>query len=129
MIEQEAGFCYWAMIGQLPNSKGGYLGLQTNSSGFDGSMGDKAIFSIWGAMKADDQVVAHSREKAQYTVAGLPIRSGRRVNLIVAPDFVRVVLQDGIPFPSTDVARAKGSASRPVGSDSNRFAEIEAEDS
>lgn len=53
IIRQKAASSYWAMIWQMLNTtNGGYLGLQTNGNRFDGSTGDTAIFSVWGATKA-----------------------------------------------------------------------------
>ena len=46
------GYTYWSLNWAWTNtsqSNGGYMGLQTNGSRFDGSAGDTAIFSLWNA--------------------------------------------------------------------------------
>ena len=54
MVEQKAKASYWAMIWDLPGSEGGgYMGLQTDGNRFDNTTGDTAIFSLWGAKKAE----------------------------------------------------------------------------
>ena len=54
MVKQKAKASYWAMIWNLSTSKGGgYMGLQTDGNRFDGSQGDTAIFSLWGAQKSE----------------------------------------------------------------------------
>ncbi len=55
-VRKKAAYTYWAMVWQMdhgPGSAGGYMGLQTNGSRFDGSHGDTAIFSIWGSTGHD----------------------------------------------------------------------------
>jgi len=50
-ISHKAPSSFWAMFWgftSTPN-EGGYMGLQANGHRFDGSQGDTAIFSLWGA--------------------------------------------------------------------------------
>jgi len=53
-IEKKAKYTYWAM--QFPLSgtpdNNGYMGLQTNATRPNGTVGDMAIFSLWNADKA-----------------------------------------------------------------------------
>lgn len=49
-IAAKAQATYWAQLWSWNNSsEGGYLGLQTNGSRFNGTTGDTAIFSLWNA--------------------------------------------------------------------------------
>jgi len=51
-VVTRADASYWAMQWawtDTSQSTGGYMGLQTNGSRFDGSSGDTAIFSLWNA--------------------------------------------------------------------------------
>ena len=56
-VVQKAKATYWAMIWDMDHApsgnSGGYMGLQTDGTRFDGSKGDTAIFSIWGARKSE----------------------------------------------------------------------------
>ena len=52
-VEQKAAATYWAqMWNWVGSSDGGYLGLQTSGSRFNGTSGDTAIFSLWNANAA-----------------------------------------------------------------------------
>jgi hypothetical protein len=50
-VRQKASATFWASIWKWSNDSqhGGYFGLQTDGSRFDGTTGDTAIFSIWNA--------------------------------------------------------------------------------
>src|SRR6266487_3337161 len=53
-ITKKAPASYWAMtwwFTSTPN-EGGYMGLQTDGTRFNGSQGDTAIFSLWNANAA-----------------------------------------------------------------------------
>jgi hypothetical protein len=53
-ITKKAPSSYWAMLWGFtatPN-EGGYMGLQTDGTRFNGSRGDTAIFSLWNANAA-----------------------------------------------------------------------------
>ena len=50
LVPGKAPFSYWAMNWTWAfSTSGGYMGLQTNGSRFDGTSGDTAIFSLWDA--------------------------------------------------------------------------------
>lgn len=52
-IERKARATYWAQVWNwVGSSDGGYLGLQTNGTRFNGTPGDTAIFSLWNANAA-----------------------------------------------------------------------------
>lgn len=49
-VKQRATATYWSMSFTFTGTgRGGYLGLQTNGTRTSGSVGDTAIFSLWGA--------------------------------------------------------------------------------
>lgn len=52
-VEAKATATYWSLFWRwTTSSDGGYMGLQTNGSRFDGSTGETAIFSLWNATAA-----------------------------------------------------------------------------
>lgn len=49
-VDRKAPSTYWALAFRYTGqTQGGYMGVQTKGSRFDGSHGDTAIFSLWGA--------------------------------------------------------------------------------
>lgn len=49
-IDRKADHTYWALVWTFTGSdRGGYMGLQTDGTRFDRSVGETAIFSLWDA--------------------------------------------------------------------------------
>ena len=99
-IATKARATYWAQLWSWTgSSEGGYLGLQTNGSRFNGTSGDTAIFSLWnanGSRSANCGSFAGEGTGKSCRVA-YPFKTGRLYRL--RPDGRVEVLLDGNDMP------------------------------
>lgn len=67
-VSQKAPASFWASSWTWANSSyGGYVGLQTDGSRADGSVGDTVIFSIWNATAANGNCLPFGGEGVGYS--------------------------------------------------------------